>query len=62
MFVHDLNYLILDEYTDNDVCLKLHESFENVAKGFIEDLINDPLMEKMNLEEQMPEVIFLYWH
>ncbi|XP_057304609.1 TGF-beta-activated kinase 1 and MAP3K7-binding protein 1-like [Hydractinia symbiolongicarpus] len=44
-----------DDYADREVCAKLQEAFEGVAKGFVDDLINDALMEKMNLEEQMPE-------
>lgn len=48
--------LFLDEFEDGDVKLRLQEAFESVSKGFVEDLINDPLMEKMSLEEQLPAV------
>lgn len=45
-----------DNYGDEEVKQKLLEAFEMVSKGFVEDLINGPLMEKMSLEVQIPEV------
>ena len=51
-----ITFLLIDDYGDREVKQKLVEAFESVSKGFVEDLINGPLMEKMSLEDQMPEV------
>ena len=49
-------FSLTDDYKDKEVKQKLVEAFESVSKGFVEDLINGPLMEKMSLEDQFPEV------
>ena len=36
--------------------MRLEEAFDSVAKGFVDDLINEALFEKITLEEQMPKV------
>ncbi|XP_066911677.1 TGF-beta-activated kinase 1 and MAP3K7-binding protein 1-like [Clytia hemisphaerica] len=46
---------IKEEYGDREVKQRLREAFDSVSKGFVEDLIDEPLMEKMNLETQLPE-------
>lgn len=46
---------IEDDYGDGEVKIRLKEAFESVAKGFVDDLINEALMEKINLEEQHPK-------
>lgn len=42
-----------DDFTDDDVKQQLQDSFDCLAKAFVEDLINDSLMEKIKLEEHL---------
>ena len=65
LFLYDFYWFYLipftEEYGDREVKQRLREAFDSVSKGFVEDLIDEPLMEKMNLETQLPEVFNGYW-
>lgn len=42
-----------DDFEDEDVRNQLHDSFDCLSKAFVEDLINDSLMDKFKLESHL---------
>ena len=47
---------IVDGDDDKNVCERLRDAFESVAKEFVDGLINKSLMQKMELMECIPKV------
>lgn len=53
---------IVDGDDDKNVCERLRDAFESVAKEFVDGLINKSLMQKMELMERIPKVSAVICH